>query len=447
MSNLSPVSDQIRGTPPLDRKDRVCVLGAGSSGLTVAKNLAQRGIAFDCLERLDDVGGNWYFGQPGSSVYRSVHLISSKRLTEYVDFPMPREYPAFPSQQQAWEYLRSYARRFGLYERIEFQTPVRWIDAAAGGWLVELDSGQQRLYGQLVIANGHNWDPRFPEYPGHFSGLALHSAQYKTPDVLRDKRVLVVGAGNSGCDIAVESTQVAARTLHSARRGYHYLPKFLLGRPVDQCGERLLRWRLPLWARRWIAARLVRLAMGRPEDYGLAKPDHQLFETHPIINSQMLYLVGHGQIAPKPDVAQLRDDAVQFVDGSVEPIDVIIYATGFKLSFPFIDPAHLDWHAGRPKLFLNVFHPRRDDLFVAGLIQPDSGQWGLVDRQAQLIGEYLLAQRAGRPSAQAFRRRWTTAAHGLNGGIRYVDSPRHALEVEHFSYARKLESFCRMLRN
>ena len=233
--------------------DKVRYLREGTArAVAVLQAVLPRGAQ---LEMSDDVGGNWYFGQPGSSVYRSVHLISSKRLTEYVDFPMPREYPAFPSQQQAWEYLRSYARRFGLYERIEFQTPVRWIDAAAGGWLVELDSGQQRLYGQLVIANGHNWDPRFPEYPGHFSGLALHSAQYKTPDVLRDQRVLVVGAGNSGCDIAVESTQVAARTLHSARRGYHYLPKFLLGRPVDQCGERLLRWRLPLWARRWIACR------------------------------------------------------------------------------------------------------------------------------------------------------------------------------------------------
>ena len=429
-----------------DRTERICILGAGSSGLTIAKNFVEHGIAFDCLERLNDVGGNWYYGQVGSSVYRSTHLISSKRLTEYVDFPMPDSYPAYPSQEQAWDYLRSYARHFDLYRRIEFRASVRHVSFGEGGWLVELENGDIRRYGGLVIANGHNWDPRRPDYPGHFSGLSIHSAEYKTPDVLDGKRVLVVGAGNSGCDIAAEAAYTAKRVFHSARRGYHYLPKFLFGKPADQCGERLLKWRLPLWLRRRIATILIRATVGRPQDFGLTAPDHKLFETHPIINSQMLYLVGHGLISPKPDVAELLGDRVRFVDSSVEEIDVIVYATGFKISFPFIDPSHLNWSNGRPQLYLNIFHPQRDDLFVAGLIQPDSGQWGLVDRQAQLIAEFLVACRDGNPSAAWFRRQRAAEDADLGAGIHYVQSPRHALEVEHFSYRARLDSLIHKMR-
>ena len=249
---------------------RFCILGAGSSGLAVAKTFLQAKIPFDCFERHDDVGGNWYYGKPGSSVYRSTHLISSKPLTEYTDFPMPADYPQYPSQKQAWEYLRSYARHFHLYDRIEFGRSVERIEKTAKAeWQLTLDGGEQRHYCGIVIANGHNWDPKWPEYSGKFDGQTLHSSQYKTPDILTDKRVLVVGAGNSGCDIAVESAQNAAATFHSIRRGYHYLPKFYRGKPIDQLNERLLRWRLPLWLRRAVAAYAVKLAVGAPCDYGL----------------------------------------------------------------------------------------------------------------------------------------------------------------------------------
>jgi cation diffusion facilitator CzcD-associated flavoprotein CzcO len=430
---------------PDDCSNKFCLLGAGSSGLAAAKNFAQAGIPFDCLEREDDVGGNWYYGKPASSVYRSTHLISSKSLTEYADFPMPEAYPHFPSHEQAWEYLRSYARHFGLYKRIEFNTAVERIEPTEGGWNVRLADGRIRRYRGVVIANGHNWDPQRPDYAGAFDGPEIHSSEYKTPDVLEGKRVLVVGAGNSGCDIAVEAAQHAAATFQSTRRGYHYLPKFLLGKPIDLCGERLLRWRLPLWLRRRVSAALVRVALGPPDRYGLPRPDHRLFETHPIINSQMLYYVGHGRIRPKPDVKELAGTRVRFVDGSEEAIDAIVYATGFKISFPFIDAKHLNCVGGRPELYLNIFHPERDDLFVAGLIQPDSGQWGLVDYQTRLIARYVRGLDAHRPAAARFRQRKRRERPGLSAGIRYVDSTRHLLEVEHFSYRNRLRKLIREL--
>jgi cation diffusion facilitator CzcD-associated flavoprotein CzcO len=417
-----------------------CVIGAGPSGLTAAKNLKQRGISLDCFEREDDVGGNWYFGKPCSSVYQSTHLISSKRLTEFTDFPMPDEYPPFPSHQQVLEYLRAYARKFGLYDDITFRTSVLRVEPAGDGWDVTLSDGQPpRRYRGVIIANGHHWDPLMPEFAGGFDGQMIHAHDYKTPDVLRGRRVLVVGAGNSGCDIAVEAAQNATATFHSLRRGYHFLPKFLLGKPIDVCGERLLRWRLPLWLRRTVSSVLVKVALGSPQRYGLPKPDHKLFETHPIINSQLLYYVGHGAIRVKPHVERLCGDRVRFTDGSEEQVDLIVCATGYKLSFPFIDQQHLAWHDGQPQFYLNVFHPRHDHLFVAGLIQPDSGLWGLADYQSQLIASFITSIERDPPTAAWFRRLKATAHEDLGHGIDYVDSPRHAIEVEHFSYRERLK--------
>ena len=419
--------------------DRFCILGAGSSGLAVAKNFLQGGIPFDCLEREDDLGGNWNYGKPHSSVYASTHLISSKRLTEYTDFPLPEEYPEFPDHRQVLEYLRSYARHFDLLKHIQFNIAVERIEPSDPGWRVVLKTGEQRSYRGVVIANGHNWDPRLPEYPGSFTGQTLHSSEYKTPDVLQNKRVLVVGGGNSGCDLAVEASLHAQRALLSWRRGYHVLPKFFKGKPMDQCGETLLSFRLPMWVRRLGAALVIRWVLGPPELAGLPKPDHHLFESHPIINSRLHGQVAHGKLSMRPDIAKLAGDRVQFVDGTEEQVDVILFATGFRLSFPFLDTKQLNWHDGRPNLFLNIFHPERDDIFCAGLIQPDSGQWGLVDYQAQLITRYLQGLEKNSRAARSFAKLKRSGASEASRGVRYLQTPRHRLEVEHFSYRRRLQ--------
>jgi hypothetical protein len=285
--------------------------------------------------------------------------------------------------------------------------------------------------------------------PGRFDGSILHAHEYKSPALLAGKRVLVIGGGNSGCDIAVESTHHAARTRMSLRRGYHLLPKFWRGEPIDQCGERLLRWGIPLGVRRLLARGMTYLILGPRTGTGLPQPDHKLFETHPTINSQLVYSLRHGDLAIRPDVAQLDGDRVRFVDGSEEAFDVVICATGYNLTLPFLGAEHLPWLAeGKANvgtgLALNVFHPERAGLFFLGLIQPDSGQWGLVDRQARLVACYLDALERAPRLADRFHREWPLLAR-RRGKIRYLETPRHLLEVEHYSYGRDLDRRYRRL--
>lgn len=242
-------------TEIIERPGAVAVIGAGPHGLTALKSLLAHGIAADGFDRADGVGGNWRFGAPTSRVYESTHLISSKPFTQFPDFPMPDDYPDYPNHRQVLAYFERYAEHFGLTQRILFDTEVVAVrevtDASAGmfggpRWdltIRQAHASETTLrYDAVVIANGHNWFPKIPVYPGldDFAGEVLHSADYKSAAQLRGRHVLVVGAGNTGCDIAVESAQNAVATYHSTRRGYWYNPKYAFGRPSDQVADQLL---------------------------------------------------------------------------------------------------------------------------------------------------------------------------------------------------------------
>ncbi len=425
---------------------RYAIIGAGPSGLAAAKNLRQHGIQVQVFEQQPDLGGVWNYRLPGGRVYASTHMISSKRCTEFPDFPMPQGWPPFPHHAQVLEYLRAYAEHFQLRPLVRFRTTVARLEPTpqGDGWLVWLDDGSQERFDGVVIANGHHRRPLWPEIPGTFTGVAFHSAYYKTPACFEGKRVLVVGGGNSGCDIAVEAASCARAVFHSTRRGYYYLPKFLFGIPIDRAGEWLHQLRLPLWARRNITRLLLWVAVGRLERYGLPRPDHKLFQSHPIINSQLLYAIGHGQVRPKPDVVRFEGPWIHFADGSRERVDVVVYATGYRLWFPFIDPEHLNVHEGRPWLWHHVFVPQWDNLFVAGMIQPDSGLFPLVHWQTQAIAWFVRRAAEGHPVAQRLRQ-WKKRVGPQYARGDFLPSQRHWIEVEHYGYARTLRRLVKRL--
>jgi len=424
------------------------IIGMGPSGLTTLKNFRDAGIPALGFEQRDEVGGNWYFDAPNSSIYASTHLISSKRMTEFTDYPLPKQLPPFPSHPQVWQYLKDYARDFNLYPQIEFNQTVERLEPisanASSGWKVYLaGEADPRRYDGVVIANGHHWDPRWPEIPGQFAGQIIHAHDYREPKIFEGKRVLVVGAGNSGCDIAVEAAVNAKHAAISMRRGYHFLPKFLAGRPIDSMGHRLRRLPIPQWLRRMIAQWSIAFALGKPQRYGLPKPDKPLFYDHPIINSHVTYYVGHGELGVHADVRSLAGNTVHFVDDTSAEFDLIVYATGYRLSFPFIDVAHLNAPADpkdhQPRLYLHIFHPDRDDLLVSGMIQPNSGQWGITDLQAQLMTKYIQARRTGSPRAEWFEKLKRDPKLGLPPGGTFRATERHQLEVDYYDYQRRLK--------
>jgi cation diffusion facilitator CzcD-associated flavoprotein CzcO len=328
-------------------------------------------------------------------------------------------------------------------------TPVQKVEperdgARDSGWLVTTAAGTAR-YDAVVIANGHNWSFKTPQYEGEFTGETMHSGEYRTPDVFVDKRVLVVGGGNSGCDIVVEAAQFGARAWHSTRRGYYYMPKYLFGTPADQVGDRMLALRVPLPIRRAIATLSYRVLVGSPKKTGLPVPDHALFETHPVVNTLLPYYVGQGDIAPKPDIKRFEGKTVHFTDDTSAEIDLIVFATGYNIEFPFIENRHLNWQDGRPRLHHNVFHPDYDTLFVAGLIQPDSGQFGLVHYQTLAAAKFLAAARDNRPAAEWMRSDKARPSAGASGGVQYKESTRHYVEVEHWSYRKELQRLVQKL--
>ena len=438
-----------------DRSGAYAVIGAGPHGLSALKALLQHGIDADGFEREAELGGNWNYGAQNSRVYQSTHLISSKPFTQFPDFPMPDAYPDYPSHTQIKAYFESYARHFGLVDRIRFSTEVVRVEPAGSddpsgtAWEVttrDRVTGTERTtrYAGVVIANGHNWNPKVPRYPGQeeFTGEILHSADYKGADVLRGRRVLVVGAGNTGCDVAVESAQNAERTWHSTRRGYYYNPKYVMGRPSDQTADLLLALRLPLAVRRRLFATTLRLTVGDFTKFGLKRPDHAFFETHPIVNQQLVYYVGHGDITPVDDIARFAPASVEFTDGRTADPDLVVFCTGYLVTFPFLPQAGdlLNWVGDHPRLGLQIFTPRSPSLFVSGLIQPDSGQWTLAHWQGIAIARFIEAQRTRPDLAARFHRAVTSrAGRAFSAGARYADSSRHYYEVAHQDYLQALE--------
>jgi cation diffusion facilitator CzcD-associated flavoprotein CzcO len=428
----------------VDRDGAWCVVGAGVHGLSALKALHQHGIEADAFEREGDVGGNWNFGAENSRVYESTHLISSKPFTQLPDFPMPDSYPDYPSHRQVLTYFQRYADHFGLRPSIRFHHEVvRAVPVDDGrAWEVTVADrlgGAETTYryAGLVVANGHNWFPKMPTYPGQedFAGEIIHSADYKGADVLRGRRVLVVGAGNTGCDVAVESAQNAAHTWHSTRRGYYYNPKYAMGRPSDQVADSLLALRIPLAVRRALFGVTLKLTVGDVTKFGLQKPDHKFFETHPIVNQQLVYYVGHGDITPVRDIERFDADGAVFADGSRADVDLVVFATGYLVRFPFLEPEWLNWQDDHPRLFLQMFTPAYPNLVVSGLIQPDSGQWTLAHWQAVLIARVAEAQRDRPGAAAAFAARARAEAdRRFTAGVEYKDSTRHYFEIAHQDY-------------
>jgi cation diffusion facilitator CzcD-associated flavoprotein CzcO len=441
--------------------EKVCVIGAGSSGLTACQVLGARGIPFDCFEKGSMIGGNWRYENDNgtSSAYKSLHINSARKLMSYRAFPMPDDYPDYPSHWQVAKYFDDYADRFGLRERITFNTEVVSVAPVGGAvtgtagangagppidgeWEVTVEGPEGRrteTYRAVIVANGHHWKPRWPEPPfsgaEDFEGEQMHAHHYREPDVLEGKQVLVLGIGNSAVDIAVESSRIADKTFLAMRRGAYVLPKFLGGKPIDEAAPPIAS-RLPLPVQRFFFNRMLKTAVGEMTDYGLPKPDHKLLEAHPTVSSELLPRIGHGDVAVKPNIDRFAGDrAVRFADGSEEEIDLVVYCTGYRIEFPFLAEDVFVARDNRMPLYERVVSVENPGLYFIGFIQPLGPIMPLAEAQAKWIAE-LLAGRAALPAAAEMREE--IAGYERWQHKRFVSSKRHTIEVDFYPYLRAI---------
>ncbi len=419
---------------------RVAIIGAGSSGIAALKGLRDRGIDAVAFEASDRIGGNWVFGNRNgmSAAYRQLFINTSRDRMEYADFPMPKSLPDFPHHTQIAEYFDAYADHFGLREHIRFETRVeRAVREDDRTWALTLGDGSVERFDMLLVANGHHWDPRWPEpaFPGSdtFAGTQIHAHDYRDDELFRDKDVVVLGMGNSAMDLAVESSYVARNTYLAARSGVWIVPKYLFGKPVDQLPNDP---RVPFKVRQRIFERMVRIAVGDMKRYGLPEPDHRLGEAHPTVSGRILDRIQHGTIAPKPNIARLDGDEVEFTDGTRVHADVVVYCTGYKISFPFFDEGLIAAPDNHIELFRRVFAPGIDNLAFVALLQPVGAMMPIAEAQGKWIADYLSGDYA-LPSEADMRA--DIAADQAALAKRYVASKRHTIQVDMGDYLYALD--------
>jgi hypothetical protein len=410
---------------------RAAIVGGGPAGLTQARAFKRLGIPFTLFERNADFGGLWNRDDPASPVYESAHLISSRTMTGFEGFPMPDDWPDYPGARKVLTYIRDFARSEGLYEQTRFNTDVRTAQPVEGGWRLTFDDGSTADYRWLIAANGSNWKPWSPSWPGAFDGVIRHSATYKTPGELAGKRVLIVGMGNSGVDIACDAAPVAERVAISIRRGYHVIPKHILGKPADVFAASGPP--LPLPVRQRIFAILLKFLVGDLSVWGMPKPDHRLMETHPLLTDRLPHHLRHGDITLHPDIERLDGFDVVFRDGTRQTFDEIICATGFEWEIPYIDPALLPWRRGRIAPPLAIF-PEQANLFLLSFVESNGSSFSLFNEMAWIIARSILAERDDPTAYARLRSVLKGTAFDVTGGLSMVDSDRHVGYMNNATY-------------
>lgn len=440
---------------------RYAIIGAGPSGLSAARALQKAGIAFDGYEASRSVGGLWDIENPRSTMYESAHLISSRTTTEFAEFPMDTD-ADYPSHRTLIRYFRDFADHFGLTERFRFDTRVTRIERTADGdWMLRAtrpstssesatgsgsnENDLEERYTGVILANGTLAEPSIPQFRGTFTGEIMHTSEYKRATQLTGKRVLVVGAGNSGCDIAVDAVHHAASIDMSVRRGYYFVPRYLFGKPSDTLNQGRP---LPARLKQLVDTRVLRAFTGDPVRFGFPAPDYKIYESHPIVNTLILHHLGQGDLRIRADIDRFDGHTVHFRDGSQGEYDLVLLATGYTLDYPFVDRAELNWTGWSPTLYLNIFPPPRrgefNGLFVMGMIEASGIGWQGRYEQAELIATYLGAD----PTRQAaFRRRiaddpWPD----LTGGYRYLGLERMSYYVNKDAYRTAVRAATSTLR-
>ncbi|MGW3144780.1 MULTISPECIES: flavin-containing monooxygenase [Streptomyces] len=415
--------------------ERVCVIGAGSAGIAMARALVLRDIPFDCYERGSAIGGLWRYptdppaddrdaDDARSCAYPSLHANTSKTVMQYPSFPMPDDCPDYPHHTQVARYLDAYADRFGLREHIRFDTEVtRAAPAPGGGWNVTLgDCSVHHYRAVLVASGGRHGEPVYGCFDGEFTGEQLHSMDYRGPAGLEGKRVVVLGLGATAADIATEISRVAETTSLSVRTGHYVVPKILEGRPIDRLSP--LMKKLSVEQRRPLVKLMLKLVHGDMTQYGLPAPPYQVGQGPLVASSELLPAIVHGRITPRPVIVAAEDRKLRFADGQTVEADAIVHCTGYRISYPFLDREHVGDGDDAPPLYHQVVPPQTEGLYFIGLLHSMTALMPLAEAQSDWVGDLLSGAVRLPPREQM----WARIRHARRRqDKRFYDSSGHLL--------------------
>jgi len=382
----------------LPRGARIAIVGAGPGGLVTAKHALEAGFEATVFEASDDLGGQWHATATHSGVWPRMRTNTSRAMTAFSDAPAPAPHPLHPAAEQIHAYLRAYADRFGVTERIRLRTPVQRV---APGWDVD---GER--FDAVVVASGRFRKPRMPPGLDNFTGELLHSFDYPGAEHFRGRTVLVYGNGISGAEIASDLARVA--TVLSAFRK----PRYVIQKVVDGVSSDW-QWFTAFGAlerrhlrrdelSRRLRERVLRIA-GNPASYGAPEPDPDLLTAGLALCQDYLAQIAAGEIACRPAIAAVDGREVGFGDGSREHVDAIICATGYDLDIPYFDDRVWDVVGRGLALYQRTLHPDLPSLGVVGQFFAQGPYFPLLELQARWIVA-LWAGDVAAPDVQAMRR-------------------------------------------
>ncbi|NWV68795.1 FMO5 monooxygenase, partial [Malurus elegans] len=440
---------------------KVAIIGAGASGLCALKCCLDEGLEPTCFERSKDIGGLWRFEENPedgrASIYRSVIINTSKEMMCFSDYPIPEDFPNYMHNSKIMEYFRMYAQHFDLLRHIRFRTSVCRVSkcpnfASSGQWEVVTESeGKQEaaVFDAVLVCSGHHTDAHLPlsSFPGleKFEGWYLHSRDYKNPQSFLGKRVVVVGIGNSGIDIAVELSNIAKQVFLSTKRGSWVLHRVAdNGYPFDFTHisrfKQLLQNLLPPNVINFFLERKLNARFDHTL-YGL-KPKHRVFDQHPTINDDLPNRIISGRVRVKPNIREFTETSAIFEDGTRENIDAVVFATGYSFSFPFLESC-VKVVENQISLYKFVFPPdlEKPTLAFIGLIQPLGAIMPISELQCRWATrvfkgngkapvQHHLATLIPMPPCQICLP--SLPAH------RYVKSQRHTIQVDYVPYMDEL---------
>jgi cation diffusion facilitator CzcD-associated flavoprotein CzcO len=416
-------------------KKHFAVIGAGAGGLSAAKNLLARGVEVTIFEVGTRIGGLWVYQNDSglSPAYRSLHINSEARVSSYIDFPFEPGTPLYPNAARMERYFRDYAEHFRLTSRIRFRSRVKAVVPEGAGYRLEIEDGTARSFDGVVVATGHQSVPRHPPQVQGFTGRYLHAHAYREPEPFAGDRVLVIGPGNSGVDIAADVCSVTSMTYLSARSPVLIMPRLMFGVPQSRILVKLERPFLPWRVRVWIRTKLTRMFHGPMEQWGFRTPKGR---THPISHPTLISMLAWDRVRAKPGIQRVDGRAVHFADGTSEEIDTIIAATGYVTKLPFLPEGSSPVRESYLHLYNRVYSPKLPNLYFIGFFDATGGSnIRMMDDQA----EYIAAIVAGDIKLPALpeMERAILADKAFQEGM-FPGTPRYALELDPVRYRKLL---------